>query len=290
VGPVKPAMVRLTFHDCVGGCDGCLNVNDQENAGLGDLVASLEAVYQSGGLSDIISRADMWALLGIWAVEQTIAKNNEECEDCGTVPDLKVDFKWGRKDCATAPYSDSLLNFPSGLLNYDGLMSYFATEFGYTEREVTALLGAHTLGKADIFNSGFNGVWVNNEQGYFNNKYYSNLANDSINWRQVQRDCTNLNNVDTDLCKESQTTGWQWTARDVGFNLNTDVALVKYFDTDGGGEASCDFSDCPESSSASIVEEFAQSNDVFIEEFSAVYTKLLSTGYSNSSLQFPSLV
>ena len=43
-------------------------------------------------------------------------------------------------------------------------MSYFATEFGYTEREVTALLGAHTLGKADIFNSGFNGVWVNNEQ------------------------------------------------------------------------------------------------------------------------------
>ena len=97
VGPVKPAMVRLTFHDCVGGCDGCLNVNDQENAGLGELVASLEAVYQSGGLSDIISRADMWALLGIWAVEQTIAKNNEECEDCGTVPDLKVDFKWGRK-------------------------------------------------------------------------------------------------------------------------------------------------------------------------------------------------
>ena len=97
MGPVKPAMVRLTFHDCVGGCDGCLNVNDQENAGLGDLVASLEAVYQSGGLSDIISRPDMWALLGIWAVEQTIAKNNEECEDCGTVPDLKVDFKWGRK-------------------------------------------------------------------------------------------------------------------------------------------------------------------------------------------------
>ena len=97
VGPVKPAMVRLTFHDCVGGCDGCLNVNDQENAGLGDLVSSLEAVYQSGGPSDIISRADMWALLGIWAVEQTIAKNNEECEDCGTVPDLEVDFKWGRK-------------------------------------------------------------------------------------------------------------------------------------------------------------------------------------------------
>lgn len=67
------------------------------------------------------------------------------------------------QDCDTAPYSESLLNYPSGLLNYDDLMDFFQQEFGYTEREVTALMGAHTLGAADIFNSGFNGVWVNNE-------------------------------------------------------------------------------------------------------------------------------
>ena len=67
------------------------------------------------------------------------------------------------QDCDTAPYSESLLNYPSGLLNYDDLMDFFDQEFGYTEREVTALLGAHTLGAADIFNSGFNGVWVNDE-------------------------------------------------------------------------------------------------------------------------------
>ena len=34
VGSAKARMVRLTFHDCVGGCDGCLNVNDPDNAGL----------------------------------------------------------------------------------------------------------------------------------------------------------------------------------------------------------------------------------------------------------------
>ena len=96
VAAAKPAMVRLTFHDCVGGCDGCLNVNDPDNAGLEDLVADLEAVYQSEGLSSVISRADMWALLGVWAVQQTIDKSNEECEDCGTVPDLDVSFQWGR--------------------------------------------------------------------------------------------------------------------------------------------------------------------------------------------------
>ena len=89
-------MLRLTFHDCVGGCDGCLNVDDPDNAGLESLVTDLEQVYQEEGLVDIISRADLWALLGIWAVEQTIARNNEECEDCGQVPDLQVEFQWGR--------------------------------------------------------------------------------------------------------------------------------------------------------------------------------------------------
>ena len=38
-----------------------------------------------------------------------------------------------------------------------------------------------------------------------------------------------LNNVNTSLCGEGQTTGWQWNARDVGFNLNADVALVKVY-------------------------------------------------------------
>ena len=39
----------------------------------------------------------MWALLGIWAVQQTIDKSNDECEDCGTVPDLDTEFQWGRQ-------------------------------------------------------------------------------------------------------------------------------------------------------------------------------------------------
>ena len=57
----------------------------------------LEAVYQSEGLNATISRADMWALLGIWAVQQTIDKSNDECDDCDTVPDLAVEFQWGRQ-------------------------------------------------------------------------------------------------------------------------------------------------------------------------------------------------
>ena len=47
--------------------------------------------------NDTISRADLWALLGIWAVQQTIEKGNKECEDYDTVPDLAVEFQWGRQ-------------------------------------------------------------------------------------------------------------------------------------------------------------------------------------------------
>ena len=119
----------------------------------------------------------------------------------------RSDYGEQLQDCDTAPNSDALLHYPSGLLNYDELMAFFSSEFNYTEREVTALMGAHTLGRADIFISGFNGVWVNNEQQYFNNKYFSHLNNQSVNWRMVQRACLRLNNVDTDFCEDEQTTG-----------------------------------------------------------------------------------
>ena len=36
--------------------------------------------------------------------------------------------------------------------------------------QVTALMGAHTMGNAEITNSGYNGPWVSGEFLYFNNK------------------------------------------------------------------------------------------------------------------------
>merc|ERR1711913_12658 len=63
-GPALPTAVRLSFHDCVGGCDGCLNVNNHDNAGLADLVASLDTLYLANSYDSLLSRADFWALAG----------------------------------------------------------------------------------------------------------------------------------------------------------------------------------------------------------------------------------
>ena len=79
--------------------------------------------------------------------------------------------------------------FPSAKSNYDDIMTYFNTTFGFSPLEVsgvmcelwhvvpscclvqvTALMGAHTMGNAEITNSGYNGPWVSGEFLYFNNK------------------------------------------------------------------------------------------------------------------------
>ena len=62
-----------------GGCNGCLNVNNSDNKGLEDIVSTLETVYQENNFGEIISRADMWALMGIWAINNSISRNNEDC-------------------------------------------------------------------------------------------------------------------------------------------------------------------------------------------------------------------
>ena len=78
-------------------------------------------------------------------------------------------------------------------------------------------MGAHNLGEAHFGNSGFSGTWVSNEQVwqglikhqhecytvnilqfYFNNQYYTNLLNTSLDWQLEQSSCgTSVNNSAT---------------------------------------------------------------------------------------------
>ena len=109
----------------LGGCDGCLNVNNPDNAGLADLVDSLDTVYTTNGYDSVLSRADFWALAGVYAVDKTIELNNDDCEedDCA-VPDSGLVFQWGRTDCDTAPHTDVDVHLPSALLNHSSV-SFF---------------------------------------------------------------------------------------------------------------------------------------------------------------------
>ena len=42
-------------------------------------------------------RADMWAILGMYAVQKSIDNNNNKCSSCEEVPDLSVTYTHGRQ-------------------------------------------------------------------------------------------------------------------------------------------------------------------------------------------------
>ena len=58
---LAPKFLRLGFHDSVGGVDGCVDMNDDENFGLEIPIAALEALPTY----DALSRADLWALAAL---------------------------------------------------------------------------------------------------------------------------------------------------------------------------------------------------------------------------------
>ena len=113
-------LLRLVFHDCMrytdgsGGCDGCLNwhgvgtqmpnpngeedkynfapFNKTDNNGLDQIAEKLELIYtsidwpfQTPSLESSLhqsgkSRADLWELAGLVALDRTLERANRACD------------------------------------------------------------------------------------------------------------------------------------------------------------------------------------------------------------------
>ena len=102
-----------------------MNVEDEENAGLANIIADLDSVYTENGYDSVLSRADFWALAGMYSVDKAVTNANDECdeEDC-EVPDSGLVFQWGRVDCDTAPYTDSDDGLPSATMGHADVGAY----------------------------------------------------------------------------------------------------------------------------------------------------------------------
>ena len=65
-----------------GGCDGCIDVNDPSNLGpMLETLERLDDLYEANGYAQHLSKADLYALAGIFAVEEGIRNANEACRD-----------------------------------------------------------------------------------------------------------------------------------------------------------------------------------------------------------------
>ncbi|XP_066925614.1 putative ascorbate peroxidase [Clytia hemisphaerica] len=198
--PFIAGLVRLAFHDCVGdgGCDGCIDHQNPSNKGLLKYTKKLDAAFDYL-TSGTMSRADFYVLAGYVALEKaTEGKGGSEVFN--EVP------KFGREDCPTSPHEADGANevFPDAKWNLPEIEDFFASEFaseksGFTRTDVAAILGAHSLGRASVSNSGYEGKWIQNthrqlgraHSDVLDNSYYSQILRDADNenlsnhWRQI---------------------------------------------------------------------------------------------------------
>jgi Peroxidase len=167
-----PMFLRLGFHDCIGGCDGCVDLTNPENAGLLTPIQALRPIVAAHANSQTnLTRPDIWALAA--AVGADVLQT-----------DVRVDFNMvsvGRVTCEKAntvcrngkgvqqACSDVLgphRVVPGMNINSHDLFDFFAVQFGFSIKETVAIMGTHTVGqlrKDEVGVDGPNGWLLENE-------------------------------------------------------------------------------------------------------------------------------
>jgi len=278
-------IVRLSFHDCVGGCDGAVAMDNPANQGLQIVLDDLQDVVTSLQALTVfpLNRADAWALIEQRTVHFTSSKFGQGAQQ-GHLPYLE--YSVGR-NVSTAQSihfegdaDDDEGNFPAGVHNFDQVKAVMEP-FGFSDREITVLLGAHTLGNANPINSGYAGNWVPDSRR-FNNEYYKAILDPSMGWG-MERITSNMGER------------WQWTAFHRNgppklMMLDADMGLYLDFEPGETGRVDCQWAiqqanGCPlNANTASIVQELANDNGMFLQEFGPVFTKMLHHGYVQGDL------
>ena len=179
-------VVRLIFHQCVGsrGCDGCLNVDHSENAGLRSNQGVLYDHYLLIKDQIGMSFADYMNIVAIRAVHMTTLRGSE----LETInPNMDHTINYGRIDCDTVPYTSDEFEFPSGHGDFTSISNAMRLVAPFTDEQIIALSGgAHSLGRARGQNSGFNGPW-DDTKNKLDNLYFQNLAHANLTQEQHTR-------------------------------------------------------------------------------------------------------
>ncbi|RHZ88451.1 hypothetical protein Glove_22g67 [Diversispora epigaea] len=154
-GSLGPLFVRLAWHasgtfdkySCTGGSGGAtmrfsIEANDPANAGLEHARAFLEPIKQK---HPWISYADLWTLSGVVSVEHM----------GGPV----VPWKPGRKDVVDEKKVPPNGRLPDASQGEQHIRHVF-NRMGFDDRQIVALIGAHSLGRCHGDRSGYEGPWT----------------------------------------------------------------------------------------------------------------------------------
>ena len=172
--------LRLGFHDCIGGCDGCVDLSNPENGGLLVPINALRPIVNTyANAVTGISRADIYALATAVGADVLQSKSNinfdmtlvgrVDCENANTVCHNEHGVQ---HNCNETLGPNRFI--PGMNTNSRQLFNFFFNEFGFSTREGVALMGAHTIGELKSENTGVNGPngWMRNNDKFDNGKSF----------------------------------------------------------------------------------------------------------------------
>uniref|UniRef100_A0A0C9QMK9 L-ascorbate peroxidase n=1 Tax=Wollemia nobilis TaxID=56998 RepID=A0A0C9QMK9_9CONI len=174
-----PIMLRLAWHDAgtydcktkTGGANGSIrNEEEIKHSANNGLKFALEMCEQVKKKYPIITYADLYQLAGVVAVEVTGGPT--------------VDFVPGRKDSLASPREGRL---PDATKGSNHLRDVFY-RMGLSDKDIVALSGGHTLGKAHPERSGFEGAWTKQPLKFDNSYFIELLHGESEGLLQLSTD------------------------------------------------------------------------------------------------------
>ncbi|KAL9668487.1 hypothetical protein QQ045_006021 [Rhodiola kirilowii] len=160
-----PIMLRLAWHDAgtydckskTGGPNGSIRNEEEYSHGANNgLTIALNFCEEVKAKYPKITFADLYQLAGVVAVEVTGGPT--------------IDFVPGRKDSKVSTKEGRL---PDAKQGSSHLKDVFY-RMGLSDKDIVALSGAHTLGRAHPERSGFEGPWTK-EPLKFDNSYFLEL-------------------------------------------------------------------------------------------------------------------
>jgi urate oxidase len=241
-----PMAMRVAWHasgtydrfNQTGGSNGATmrfqpEFGDEANNGLTMMIDMLKPVKDK---HPDVSIADIWALAGASAIEFLGGPH--------------IPFSFGRSDASGEEKGVPTMaipengRLPDALQGAQHLRDVFGRQ-GFSDREIVALSGGHTLGRCHKVRSGFDGPWTDNPLK-FDNAYFKNLMNSE--WRKRDWDG-----------KEQ----YEDVATQRLMMLPTDIALKT------------------DPVFSPIAREYADDQDIFFRDFAAAFSKLLHNGCPN---------
>ena len=284
--------VRLGFHDCVGGCDGCVDLLDPDNKGLDVAITALEDVV-TNFTKNGITRADIWAYSAMLYADMNKAEEVEFLFDFYGRPTCEMlnsrCFNALRVEVPCSSTRGPFRAMPSPNLDTRGILDYFDRTFGLTPQETVALMGAHSIGTVTQANSGFDGDGWDSDKGVLDNDYYKKLVGGNSSSAKMS-DLVNVSpiwnrrriiNVGTGSGAPNR---FQWS-QNGKVMVNSDMALVRDFSGKIGpnGKIICTFRGqfaCPAATQTiRFMAAYRNDQNLWLNNFRDVYTDMLNYPY-----------